>query len=501
MEAFRGAERPARHCIVLIAASAAIFLGSQQAAFASAGCTAVNAGGFNASQASGSSTVADIRTINGFAVGDKINFSVNNGGSGQWWLNPVGGGLLLDHTAFGAGNYSYTVTGTGNDTDLQSAIRLLGAGSISVTVTCNPAAGSSSAPTDSQKLRSVQIQGSTMVAQASGAAITGAVGGAINDAFANGGAPAAFSPNGMTFNFAAEPEASIASRSDVSRRADDAFAALAYAGGGYAKAPRAAPVFERQWSLWADVHGTGWDRINSAVADIHGTQLNATAGLGYKLNPDVLVGAFGGYESFNYDFASLAGNLKGNGGTVGGYAAWRITQTLRWDAMAGWSGLSYDGVAGTASGSFTGSRWIASTGLTGNYRVAAYIFEPSAKVYALWERQGAWIDSLGASQASRDFSTGRVSAGGRVIAPWQITATTILSPYLGFYGDWRFSTDNALPVGVPFVGISDGWSGRVTGGVNIATAGGGSLALGGEYGGIGSNYGVWTASARAHWPF
>lgn len=253
--------------------------------------------------------------------------------------------------------------------------------------------------------------------------------------------------------------------------------------------------------LWADIRGTGWDRNNAATGDLRGTQLNATAGIGYKLRPDVLVGMFTGYENFNYDFASLSGNLKGDGGTVGGYAAWRIAPTLRWDAMVGWSGLTYDGVAGTASGSFTGSRWIASTGLTGSYRVAAYVFEPSAKVYALWERQGSWTDSLGVSQASRDFSTGRVSTGGRVIAPWQMSATTTLSPYLGFYGDWRFATDNALPVGVPFVGISDGWSGRVTGGVNVATAGGGSLALGGEYGGIGANYGVWTANARANWRF
>ena len=334
-----------------------------------------------------------------------------------------------------------------------------------------------------------------MVAQASGAAITGAVGNAINDAFSGGATPVSFGPSGMTFNFTAEPRSQEAAAED---RAGDPFSAMAYAG-GYLKAP-GPPTFERRWSLWADIRGTGWDRVDTATAGLKGTQINVTAGLGYKVLPDVLVGLFGGYENFNYEIASLTGKLDGSGGTIGGYGAWRITPTLRWDTMVGWSGVSYDATAGTASGNFSGSRWLASTGLTGSYRFAAYVFEPSAKVYALWERQAAWTDSLGTLQAQRDFSVGRVSLGGRVLAPVPY-ASVSLSPYLGFYGDWRFSTDNAVPVAVGSVGLADGWSGRVTGGVTIAAPGGGALALGGEYGGIGAGYGVWTANARASWPF
>lgn len=483
-----------------------ILLCASSAAWASAGCDALDAGGFDVTQIDG--PVFTQKTVTGFAVGDKITFTITglnatHAAGGQWWITSVSVPMtLLDSYLIESDSTvtrTYTVTGNGGDTSLKQVMRIQLANIgevISVTASCGnrPAKGA----TDSQKLRAVQVQGSAMAAQASGAAITGAVDGAIGDAFSNGGKPVTFSPNGMSFNFAAEPEA--ASRTDVSRRADDALNALAYAGGGIAKAPRS-PVMERQWSIWADIRSTGWDRNNASAGDLRGTQINATAGIGYKLRPDVLVGAFAGYENFHYDFASLAGSLKGDGGTVGGYAAWRISPTLRWDAMGGWSSLSYDGVAGAASGGFTGSRWIVSTGLTGNTRVAAFIFEPSAKIYALWEHQGAWTDSLKVSQASRDFATGRVSTGGRVIAPWQMSATTTLSPYLGFYGDWRFSTDNALPVGVPFVGIRDGWSGRVTGGINVATAGGGSFALGGEYGGIGAHYDVWTANARANWPF
>ena len=173
--------------------------------------------------------------------------------------------------------------------------------------------------------------------------------------------------------FAAEP------RSGVSQRADEAFAALGYA--AVAKAPRQIPVFAPQWRTWADVRGSGFEQSDSRA--LKGTQINATGGITYKLRPDLVVGAFAGYENFNYDFASLAGNLKGNGGTIGGYAGWQITPTLRWKGMIGWTGLDYDASAATASGGFDGSRWLVSTGLTGSYRVAAFIVEPSVDVFAL----------------------------------------------------------------------------------------------------------------------
>ena len=258
-----------------------------------------------------------------------------------------------------------------------------------------------------------------------------------------------------------------------------------------------APVFAPEWSTWADVRGSGFDSSDSRA--LQGTQINATGGITYRLRPDFVVGAFAGYENFNYDMASLTGNLKGNGGTIGTYAGWQMTPTLRWKGMIGWTGLGYDASAGTAAGSFDGSRWLVSTGLTGSHRVAAFILEPSVDVFALWERQTGYTDTLGALHDARNFSTGRVALGGRALAP--IQGWSGVTPYLGFYGDWRFSTNSAPPADVAFVGLSDGWSGRVTGGVNVAMAGGGTLALGGQYGGIGTDYGIWTGNARMNWPF
>ena len=498
--------------IVFSAVASAFLLGASSTALASAGCDAVNAGGFDDSVVY--PPPLSVKTITGFAPGDRIEFKISTNASpgwldSQWFLRPSAGGAILAQfngpSGFpGATLGSYTVTGTG-DTTLRSEYQaiyiqnfgLYSTGAANVSATCTPGISpNNNTNINSQKLRNVQIQGSTMAAQASGTAISGSVGGAIDAAFADGGNPVTIGPNGMTLNFAAEPRAARATQSP-SARTEEAFSALAYAAGrNVAKAPPLSPVFERRWSAWLDVRGSGWDKSQT----VDGNQINVTGGVGYKVAPNILIGVFGGYEDFRYNFDALSGRLKGDGGTVGGYAAWQIAPTLRWDAMLGWSGISYDATAGIAAGNFDGSRWLVSTGLAGSYRYAAYILEPSAKVYALWERQDAWTDSLGTLQADRSFSTGRVSLGGRVIAPSQYNAFS-LAPYLGFYGDWRFSSDDALPVSVPNVGLVDGWSGRVTGGVSMSAPMGGTLSLGGEYGGIGAGYGVWTANARAHWPF
>ena len=133
--------------------------------------------------------------------------------------------------------------------------------------------------------------------------------------------------------------------------------------------------------------------------------------------------------------------------------------------------------------------------------MGAYIFEPSAKVFALWESQNAWTDSLGTLQGARDFSAGRVSLGGKAIAPFEGYGMA-WAPWLGFYADWYFGNDTALPGGSPIiVGIGEGWAGRVAGGLNMRAPGGGTLSLAGEYGGLGADFKVWTGSARAAWPF
>src|ERR1700676_1179629 len=188
-------------------------------------------------------------------------------------------------------------------------------------------------PTDSQKLQSMQIIGSQVVATTSGQSITGGVQGGIFDAFANGANPITGGPNGLFFSsgFAAEPPPDPSG----------AFAALAYATKAPGYRTKAPPwVAERDWNVWADLRGTGWDRTNSD-GDFRGDQFNLTVGVGRKLTPNFLVGLVTGYEDFRYNSTSLNGTFKGDGGTIGGYAAWRPASALRFDTTLAWSDINY----------------------------------------------------------------------------------------------------------------------------------------------------------------
>jgi len=510
-------------------------------AWASPGCTALNGrSGLNKVETGSRNGV-------GFDAGDTITVTLTTIGAATsigLYNNSTHNPIITSFST--AGSQTYVVpTATGDDF-LISGFNNDNAALMSWSCV---SAGGSSGSTDSDKLKSVQTTGSTVVANTSGSNTSGSVNSAVDEALSSSGSGGSTSPvaymteEEFIANWLLQRQAGTASpsynalrrqalaeykertaegkafiaqpgrwpgyitvpaptsrfapeaRSDITRRTDEAFAALGYA--AVNKAPRQALVFAPRWSTWADVRGSGFEQSDSRA--LKGTQINATGGITYRLRPDLVVGAFAGYENFNYDFASLAGNLKGNGGTIGTYAGWQITPTLRWKGMIGWTGLGYDASAATASGGFDGSRWLVSTGLTGSHRVASFIVEPSVDVFALWERQTGYTDTLGTLHDARNFSTGRVSLGGRALAP--MPEWSGVTPYLGFYGDWRFASDTAQLAAVPFTGIGDGWSARVTGGFNMRVFTAGSLSLGGEYGGIGANYGVWTGKARLAVPF
>lgn len=411
-----------------------------------------------------------------------VNYSIASGS-----LPPglsISNAGLISGTPTTAGSFTFTAQNVGTSaTDARS---------YTVAITNGCSGGSVNT------IRSVQTSITTTAAMASGQALTSAMDGGINDAFSEGGSPMSVSQNGVFVSFAAEP------KSDIANRTDEAFRALGYAN-GYNKAPvyKAPPRLDREWNAWADVRGTGVKANDTSGngTDVKGRQFNVTAGLGRKLTPDMLVGLALGYEHFNYDVTALAGSLKGDGETVGGYFAWRFMPNLRFDAAVGWTNVNYSATAGATTGSFTGSRWLATTGLTGTQKVGAYVIEPSAKFYALWENERAWTDSAGTAQNGRNFSAGRTAVGTSVTRSFAPSNGWTLSPYGGLYADWRFQTDNALPTGTPVASIGTGWSARLTAGLSAKAAGGATLSVGGEYGGIGANYKVWTGQIRGSVPF
>jgi outer membrane autotransporter protein len=282
-------------------------------------------------------------------------------------------------------------------------------------------------------------------------------------------------------------------------RVDDAFSALAYSG-NYIKAPPPAFAPPREWLGWIDARGVSVDRP-SVGDDLKGDQVNALAGITRKITPDFLVGAFGGYEYFNYNSDALTGRLKGDGWTVGGYLGWRLTSTLQFALAVAHSDIAFDGTAGTASAKFPGHRWLVSTGLTGTYKWQALVLQPSARVYALWEHEDGYTDSLGIIQTDRKFSSGRASGGAKLSYPVAWASNIDLAPYVGLYGDYYFSSDDAQSTVLASTPLLSGWSARVASGLALRFAGGAQLGFGGEFGGIGGNTRIWTWRANASVPF
>jgi len=370
------------------------------------------------------------------------------------------------------------------------------------------------APVDSTRLRELQISATPIIAQGWAQAVTGAMDDAVSAGF--GGNPGSLTPagTGFTYYFNDDPPAQrsvetdqkslrefLARPDDRAKRFDDDFRALGYAGGMPTKAPPPAPTgATRDWLAWISVRGTDFYR-NTFGNDLKGEQVDAFAGLTRRLTPNFVVGVLGGYEHFDYSSQAFNGVLKGDGWTAGAYLGWKLSPNIRFDAGAAWSDLLANGTSGTAGGNFLGTRWLVQGGLTGTYPWQKLVLEPSARVFALWEHENAYTDSLGTFQPARSFETGRASAGVKAIYPFAWTSSVALSPYAGLYADYYFSRDDAQTAGLTTVPLLQGFSARLTGGVGATFPGGASLGAGGEFGGIGSANHIWTWTARGRIPF
>jgi outer membrane autotransporter protein len=460
------------------------------AALASAGCDTVNGGLWTTGADAGE---INERTIGGFAVGDVITFTVTRidplvGGDGafmrlfqrtsathlqQVYVSPAGKAL--------AETTSYTIPVT-NFPEVKLELDNIDVGTISVTAVCTPFTG----PTDSQKLRSVQVQGSRIVAQNSGSAIASSVGEAIGEALAppasTGGSPA---PGGAA-NLGGPAASETANRLG---RTD------------------AAPMSGRMalqrngWNAWASLRHTDSQR-QPAGAGFDGRQTNGLLGVGRMVAQGVVVGVMGGYESFKYTIPSLTGRLDGDGLTGGAYFGWAITPTLRFDALGARTALAYDAEAGAARGTFRGQRDLLSAGLTGRYETGGFMLEPSARVFMLWERQKAYIDSLGAAHDAHRFSLGTASAGLRLSRPIRAADGTVVTPFAGLFGDYRFSSElDGITAGTEILALPDGWSTRVVGGLNVNFVSGLGVSVSGELGGLGTDVRQRSISVRGKVPF
>jgi outer membrane autotransporter protein len=461
-------------------------------------------------------TTAVQSSLNPSEVGDLVTFTATvdpASGTGT----PTGsvvftiGGINVQTATLSGGKATYSTSALAAGTH---PIIAAYQGSGTFTASTSPVLNQSvSAPDnqDSQHLRDMQIMATKVVAQTAGQSIQGAIDSSIDDGFGQGGGPIDMGPQAFRFNFAAEPRtaqsrpapldplafdkrAQPAGSAESASQAIDA--SLGQTSQTHAMAASSDGGIGARWRPWVDIRGTGWD-TDDEQADIQGGQVNALAGLTYKVSPSFLVGVFGGYENFDYSSDPLDADIDGDGWTGGAYLGWLITKGLRFDAGLAGSAIDYDIAAGTANGSFDATRWLFTSGLTGTQQVGAFIVEPSAKVYILWENEDAYVDSLGTMQGERDFSTGRASGGLKLSYPVAFDGGIRVLPFAGAYADYYFSDDSATILTGFEDSIEDGWAARFTGGFGFTMASGVNATISGEVGGLGGG-GAFNYSGRAN---
>jgi Autotransporter beta-domain len=499
-------DRRASHAFLAIAL-AAFVCGPSHRALASAGCDAVNAGGFNASLLTGAFSNL---TISGFAVGDTLSFVINISNSGTWQLN-TGNNTLVGLASLTA-TKAYTVKGTNGDTTLKEGNTDYAA-NYTVTASCTsapPTPNNSVTPTPNNNLGAMVVSTMPLVAQLWGQSLVGVTTGAIGAGFSGNPLPFTPTPNGFTYYFTADPEADrnvseadsvnrfLASPDGRVRQAiTDDFSALGYAGPLKAPASNSVP---HDWLAWIDVRGTNLND-NAAGGDLHGNQIDMIAGVTRRLSSSLVVGSFAGYETFDYNSLALAGTLKGNGWTTGGYVGWYFAPQLRFEGTVAGAYVGADSAADDASGSFTGARLLTSGTVVGTYDWRAVKLEPSAQIFGVWEHDNSFTDSTGTQQPGVSFSTGRGAVGGKASYPFLLTRDVTMAPYAGLYGDYYFSQTNASLVGLTPIPLLQGWGVRGTGGVAFNLFSRAQLTAGGEYEVTADNFQIWTWNVAGHIPF
>ena len=162
---------------------------------------------------------------------------------------------------------------------------------------------------------------------------------------------------------------------------------------------------------------------------------------------------------------------------------WRFADHGTLDLAVVGSALTYRASSGAAAGEFNATRFIITSGIRGDFQLGENLtVSPSARVFALWEGQEGWTDSLATDHAARSFANGTASGGLTFSGLGMQLGEMDLKPYLGLFADYRFDSETSTASLV----------GRVSAGMSVGLSVSASLNIGGELGGLGSEQTTWS---------
>ncbi len=470
-----------------------------------ANCADVNSGVFNRTSYTPPGSGV-LNTSTGFAVGDKITFTVSGlpGSSFELINGALNTALLVQPLSGSSATVTYTVTGTNSDTTLNTYMLVQAIPyQITIAASCVAAGGGGggggnaggSASNATRAFLASRINGillndpsgTSLLNRSAGSSpqqIASARSGATNvasGAAAFGGAMGLGSGlgNAMGLGASATDADGVGSRniqfsqslSQLRRQAADAQMQrdrMALGAGDGGSLPLAYETAS-PWDLWVEGRFSGFE--DGGRLDRNGNVGVLYVGGDYRVAENVIVGVLAQFDWSADDSGALATKADGNGWMIGPYLSARIHQNVFFDLRAAWGRSSNDLTIGSATGEFDTSRWLVKGTLSGNWMYDAWRITPSAELAYIEENGDSFTTSNGSFVTGQDVSLGRLQFGPEIGYRFAHTADTFIEPFAAIKGVWDFDNPNVAIIDGYVVGPGDFW-GRLQGGLNWMTASG-----------------------------
>ena len=233
---------------------------------------------------------------------------------------------------------------------------------------------------------------------------------------------------------------------------------------------------QSRFDIWFE--GT-YGRFDSSNND--GKFAIASLGADYLVNRNLLVGAFFQVDHLNQSSLADASFVRGTGWLAGPYATARLSEHLFLDVLAA-AGTSQNSInpLGTFTDDFDARRWLASAQVSGQWTYGAWTFSPRAGLSWFGERTKAYVDSLGVTVPSVDYSVGQIAFGPGVSYRHLTQGGYVIEPKLRLEGVAEFRREASGT-------RANDFHARIQAGTDIHTPGGASVGLSFTYSGIGGD--------------
>ncbi|MEM6495543.1 MAG: autotransporter outer membrane beta-barrel domain-containing protein [Pseudomonadota bacterium] len=187
---------------------------------------------------------------------------------------------------------------------------------------------------------------------------------------------------------------------------------------------------QSKWDFWA---AGGLTRVDSSRTgnSFDGDLTFARSGFDYLVTNSFLVGAFGGYDKADAEFASLLIDLDSTAKIAGGYFGYKMTRAMTGlpvdlilDGQGSYAWIDYDIHDNSAltNGDFDRNRFAGSLSLTAVFlkslgRRGDLKVLPKIGVTYVREKQNAYTDSGGNEVDGQTISLGQLTFGGSTFVP------------------------------------------------------------------------------------